>query len=164
MSSDSVGTAPRMRSAIPRKLEQILGRTRRSLSLHSVQTGSGTHTTPYVMHTTGSFTVVRWLRCKLTTHHHLKPRVNMLVTIGLAPMHLKVSLRTGKAVPLNFHSYAQFAQTNYGRTSYLQTRKLFFTLHVETIKKLSTKTVYVKLVYSCRNTATFDKRTHLNDI
>ena len=90
--------------------------------------------------------------------------LNTPVAIGLAPMHLKSSLRTGKSVPLSLHSFAQLAQTNYGRIAYLERGKLFFTLHVDTITKASTKTTYVKPVYSCREIATCNERTHLYDI
>ena len=88
----------------------------------------------------------------------------MPVAIGLAPMYLKSSRRTGNTVPFSLRSFVQLAQTNYGRTAYLETDKLFFNLHADTIKQNSTKTVYVKPVYSCREIATFDKLTHLDDI
>ena len=63
----------------------------------------------------------------------------MPVDIGLAPMHLESSRQTRKTVPLSLHSFVQLAQTNYGRTAYLETGKLFFTLHVDTIKKTPQK-------------------------
>ena len=119
--------------------------------LSSVQTGSGAHKTPYVMHTMGTLTVVNWLRCKLTTHHHLQPRLNMPVALGLAPMHLKSSWRTEKTVPLSLQSFVQLAQTNYGRTAYLERGKLCFTLHVDTIKKLHKNCARKRCLFVSRN-------------
>jgi len=88
----------------------------------------------------------------------------MPVAIELAPVHLKVLTTNRKNCTSQLTLFCSVGTDELRKNSLPWNRHIIFYLTCGYHKQISTKTVDVNLVHSCREIATFDKRTHLHDI